>query len=107
MPGFLLHVGAQVTCAHLGQAQPTMPNLRVVVSAQPTVLITSPYLVSACTFPPSTAGNGPCVSGQFTGGTVRVTSMGQPLAIIGGTGLCVATGTPLLPVAAQTRALAT
>ena len=26
MPGFLLHVGATVLCAHGGQAQPTAPN---------------------------------------------------------------------------------
>ncbi|HEY5151333.1 MAG TPA: hypothetical protein VIJ23_16250 [Mycobacterium sp.] len=107
MPGFLLHLGAQVTCAHLGQAVPTVTNPRVVVSTQPAVLITSPYLISACTFPPPTAANGPCVNGQFTVGTVRVTSLGQPLAIIGGTGLCAPTGTPLLPVAAQTRVVAT
>ena len=37
MPGFLLHVGATVLCAHGGQAQPTAPNPRVLVSGQPTV----------------------------------------------------------------------
>ena len=26
MPGFLLHVGSQVLCAHGGQAQPTVPS---------------------------------------------------------------------------------
>ena len=36
MPGFLLHVGATVLCAHGGQAQPTAPNPRVLVSGQPT-----------------------------------------------------------------------
>ena len=37
MPGFLLHVGATVLCAHGGQAQPTVPNPRVIVMGQPTV----------------------------------------------------------------------
>ena len=37
MPGFLLHVGATVLCAHAGQAQPTVPNPRVLVGGQPTV----------------------------------------------------------------------
>ena len=37
MPGFLLHVGAQVKCAHAGLATPTVPNPRVTVSGQPTV----------------------------------------------------------------------
>jgi hypothetical protein len=32
MPGFLLHVGATVLCAHGGQATPTAPNPRVMVS---------------------------------------------------------------------------
>ena len=33
MPGFLLHVGATVLCAHGGQAQPTVPNPRVTAVA--------------------------------------------------------------------------
>src|SRR5205823_2502220 len=65
MPGFLLHVGAQVMCSHAGQAQATVPNPRVTVSGQPTVLMTSPYVVAGCTLPPPTAANGPCVSAQF------------------------------------------
>ncbi len=40
MPGFLVHVGAQVLCSHAGQATPTVPNPRVTVSGQPTVLMT-------------------------------------------------------------------
>ena len=37
MPGYLLHVGATVICAHGGQAQPTLPNPRVKVMGQPVV----------------------------------------------------------------------
>ena len=37
MPGFLLHVGATVTCMHAGQAQPLTPNPRVMVGGQPIV----------------------------------------------------------------------
>ena len=37
VPGFLVHVGATVLCAHGGQAQPTVPNPRVMVSGKPTV----------------------------------------------------------------------
>ncbi len=43
MPGFLLHVGATVLCAHGGQAQPTAPNARVLVSGQPTITMPAPY----------------------------------------------------------------
>ena len=52
MPGFLLHVGATVTCVHGGQAQPTVPNPRVTVSGQPTVTIAAPYVVAGCALPP-------------------------------------------------------
>jgi len=40
-------------------------------------------------------------------GAVRAVSLGQPLVIMSGVSVCVPTGTPLLPVAAQTRVLAT
>jgi hypothetical protein len=103
MPGFLLHVGATVTCSHGGQAQPTMPNPRVTLMGQPTVLMTSPYVVAGCAFPPPPAANGPCVTAQFLTGSIRVTSMGQPLLLISSQALCAPTGTPLIVAATQTR----
>jgi hypothetical protein len=106
MPGFLLHVGAQVMCAHAGQATPTVPNPRVTVSGQPTVLLTTPYVVAGCTFPPPTAGNGPCVAAQWITGTTRVLSNGQPLLVQSSQAICTPTGTPLIIAATQTRASA-
>ena len=106
MPGFLLHVGAQVTCSHAGQAQPTAPNPRVTVSGQPTVLISAPYLVAGCAFPPPPAANGPCVSAQWLTGTTRVLSNGQPLLVQSSQAICAPTGTPLLVIVTQTRASA-
>ena len=103
MPGFLLHVGAQVLCAHAGQATPTAPNPRVTVSGQPTVLITSPYVVAGCTLPPPTVANGPCVTAQWVSGTTRVTSNGQPLLVQSSQAICTPTGTPLIIVATQPR----
>ncbi len=103
MPGFLLHVGATVTCSHGGQAQPTVPNPRVTVMGQPTILLTSPYVVAGCAFPPPPAANGPCVTAQFLTGSIRVTSMGQPLLLISSQALCAPTGTPLIVAATQTR----
>ncbi len=107
MPGFLLHVGAQVTCSHAGQAQATVPNPRVTVSGQPTVLQTSTYVVAGCTLPPPTAANGPCVSAQWLTGTTRVLSNSQPLLVQSSQATCVPTGTPLLILVTQTRATAT
>jgi hypothetical protein len=103
MPGFLVHVGAQVLCSHGGQAQPTIPNPRVLVSGQPTVLMTAPYVVAGCAFPPPPAANGPCVTAQFLTGTTRVLSNGQPLLVQSSQAICAPTGTPLLIVVTQTR----
>jgi len=101
MAGFLLHEGAQVLCSHAGQATPTVPNPRVLVSGQPTTLISVPWLVGGCTFVPPAPG--PCVTGQWVLGTLRVTSNGQPLVVQSGVAVCAPTGTPLIPLAMQTR----
>ena len=106
MPGFLLHVGATVLCSHGGQAQPTAPNPRVLVSGQPTVLITAPYVVAGCALPPPPMANGPCVTAQWLVGSTRVTSNGQPLVVQSSQAICAPSGTPLLIVATQTRASA-
>jgi len=107
MPGFLVHVGATVLCSHAGQAQPTVPNPRVTVSGQPTVAMTSPYVVAGCAFPPPPVANGPCITGQFLTGSVRITSNGQPLLLLDSQALCVPTGTPLLITVTQTRVTGT
>jgi hypothetical protein len=101
MAGFLLHQGATVLCSHAGQAMPTAPNPRVLVSGQPTALLSVPWMVAGCPLVPPPLP--PCVMGQWTVGTVRVTSNGQPLVVQSGVGLSIPNGTPLLPVAMQTR----
>lgn len=106
MPGFLLHVGSQVLCAHGGQAQPTMPNPRVLVAGQPVVAVSGPWVIAGCALPPPPAANGPCITAMWLTGSLRVTSLGQPLVVMTGQALCAPTGTPLLPVAAQTRVVA-
>jgi hypothetical protein len=95
-----------VTCAHGGQAQPTVPNPRVSVMGQPTVTITAPYLVAGCAFPPPPSGNGPCVSAQWLMGSTRVLSNGQPLVVLSSQAICAPTGTPLLILMTQTRVTA-
>ncbi len=105
MPGFLLHLGATVTCVHGGTATPTVPNPRVTVSGQPTVALSSPYVVAGCTLPPNAGG--PCVTAQYVTGSTRVTSNGQPLLLIDSQAVCAPTGTPVLNLAAQTRVTGT
>lgn len=106
MPGPVLHVGAVVTCAHGGQATPTQPSATVFVSGMPISTIAAPYAVAGCAFAPP-AGNGPCMTGQWVVGATQVFSNGQPVAILSGTSVCAPTGTPLVPVSAQTLVIAT
>lgn len=105
MPGTLLHVGATVLCAHGGQATPTTPNPRVLVSGQPTVTLTTPYVVAGCALPPPTAANGPCVSAQFVSSATKLLSNGVPLLLLDSQAICAPSGTPLVITATQTRAL--
>jgi hypothetical protein len=93
-------------CSHGGQAMPTAPSPVVTASGMPVATISAPYTVAGCAFVPP-GGNGPCVMGQWIVGATRVSSRGQPLAILSGASICTPTGTPLLPISAQTRALAT
>jgi hypothetical protein len=103
MPGPLLHVGATVLCAHGGQAQPTVPNPRVLVSSQPTVTMAAPYVVAGCTFAPGAPS--PCVTAQWIVAATRVTSNGQPLVLMDSQAICAPNGTPLIPIVAQTRVI--
>ena len=101
MPSLLLHRGATVLCAHGGHATPTVANPRVTVSGQSTALLSGPWTVAGCTLPPGSGG--PCVTAQWTRGTLRVTSNSQPLVVMDGIAICAPTGTALLAVSAQTR----
>ena len=102
MPGFLLHVGATVMCMHGGQAQPTAPNPRVLVSGQPVVTLAAPYVVAGCPFVPP-GGNGPCVTAQWVVGATRVLARGMPVLLQDSQAVCVPTGTPLQIVVTQVR----
>lgn len=103
MPGTLLHVGATVLCSHGGQAQPTAPNPRVLVSGQPIVTQPAPYVVAGCTLPPPPAANGPCLTAQWITGATRVLSNATPVLLLSSQAICAPTGTPLMIVVTQMR----
>jgi hypothetical protein len=105
MPAPVLHLGATVLCMHAGQATPAAPFPRVLVSGQPVVTLTSPYIVAGCAL--TGTGAPPCVTGQWIVGAVRVLAGGTPLLIFTGQSICAPSGTPLLPVVSQLRVLAT
>jgi len=92
-------------CAHGGQAQPTAPNPRVLVSGQPITMMTAPYVVAGCAFNISGAPS-PCVNATWTTAATRVTSNGQPVLLLDSQALCAPNGTPLLIVTTQTRVTA-
>jgi len=101
MPGFVLHVGATVICAHAGQAQATVPNPRVMVGGQPTVTMAAPWVVAGCAL--TGTPNPPCVTANWVVGATRVLSQGQPLLLQDSQSVCVAPGTPLQILVTQVR----
>ena len=101
MPGFLLHLGATVLCAHAGQAQPVVSNPRVRVGGQPVVTQPNPYVVAGCTLPP--AANGPCVTAQWITAAARVRAGGLPTLLQDSQAICTPTGTPLNTTVTQVR----
>jgi hypothetical protein len=105
MPAPALHVGAVVLCSHAGTATPVVPFPRVLLSGQPAVTVSSPYAIVGCALTGTSAP--PCATGQWLTGAARVLAGGTPLATMAGSSTCIPTGTPLLPVSAQVRVLAT
>jgi hypothetical protein len=98
-------MGATVLCSHAGQAAPVAPFPRVLLSGQPAVTLATPYAIVGCAL--TGTGTPPCATAQWTVGAARVTAGGQPVVTVAGVSTCVPTGTPLMPVFAQTRVLAT
>jgi uncharacterized Zn-binding protein involved in type VI secretion len=102
MPGFLLHAGATVLCAHGGQAQATVPNPRVKVGGQPVVTQPNPHSVAGCPF--NVSGSPvPCVTAQWITGALRVKAGGMPVLLQDSQATCVPNGTPVNIVLTQVR----
>ena len=102
MPGFLLHLGATVLCAHAGQAQPTSPNPRVRVGGQPVVTQAAPYMVVGCPFVAGVVPS-PCVTATWVTAAVRVRAGGLPVLLQDSQAICAPNGTPLTIVMTQFR----
>lgn len=102
MPGFVLHSGATVLCAHGGQAQPTVASTRVRVAGQPIVTMAAPHTVAGCPFNVS-GSSVPCVTASWVLGAMRVRSQGSPLLLQDSQAVCAPNGTPLNITVTQTR----
>jgi hypothetical protein len=102
MPGFLLHQGATVLCAHAGQAQPTAPNPRVRVAGQPVATQPAPYVVAGCPFVAGAVPS-PCVTATWVTAALRVRAGGLPVLLQDSQAICAPNGTPLTIVVTQVR----
>ena len=103
MPGYILHQGATVLCAHGGQATPTAPVPRVKVGGQPVTVHPPPYTVAGCANPPPPVNTGPCVVANWVSAATRVTVLGQPVLLQDSKAICVPTGTPVTVAVTQVR----
>jgi hypothetical protein len=103
MPGFLLHVGATVMCAHGGQAMPTAPAPRVKVSSQPVSTQAAPYSVAGCPFVTPGGTPMPCVTAQWTVAALRVRADGVPVLLQDSQAVTVPNGVPLTVTVTQPR----
>jgi len=102
MPGFVLHQGATVLCQHAGQAQATVPNLRVKVSSQATVQQPNPWTIAGCLF--NVSGSPvPCVTAQWISAATRLRSGGMPLLLQDSQATCAPNGTGIKIVVTQMR----
>ena len=101
MAAQILHRGATVNCSHTSPASPMTVFSRVKLSGQEVVTLNDRYSIAACPL------NSPCATGQWTSGAARVTAGGAPVAVFDGHSTCIPTGTPMRPLLAQTRVLAT
>ena len=104
MPGYVLHAGATILCAHGGQAQPTATIPRVTVSGMPIVTQAAPHSVAACPF--TTSAPQPCLTANWTVAALRVTSLGAPVLTQSSQAVCAPNGTPVSIVTVQARVTA-
>jgi hypothetical protein len=102
MAALLLHENATVLCQHGGQARATVANQRVKVSGQATAQQATPWMISACPFMTGSV-NTPCLTAQWSSGTTRVKSGGQPLLFKSSQATCVPNGTGVNIVTTQMR----
>jgi hypothetical protein len=104
MPGYILHMGATVICAHGGQAAPTSPSPRVKVSSQQVATQAAPYSVAGCPFTTPGGTPMPCVTAPWTVAAARVKADGVPVLLQDSQAMTVPNGVPLTVTVTQPRA---
>jgi hypothetical protein len=106
MPGFILHEGATVMCAHGGSAEPTEVSTSVFVGGQPVTTQAAPYTIAGCSFNISGSPS-PCITAQWTVASTQVFVDGLPVLLLDSQATCIPNGTPLIISTTQTQVTAT
>jgi len=91
MPGFLIQVGATITCPHAGKANVTPSNQRVKVGGMPVAVVADQTVVGGCPFQvPIGTGTKPqpCVKVLWQAPATRVKVMGQFVLLQSSVGVC-------------------
>lgn len=102
MPGFLVTVGATVTCVHGGTAQPLGFNPRVKVNGQPIITQVNGYAIASCplaSVPPTPF----CATAQWVVPAQRVRAGGLSVVLQDSQAVCANTGTGLNTIVTQIR----
>jgi hypothetical protein len=85
MPGFVLHVGAVMSCTHQAPAATAPTQVRVLVSLQPVAVSSNTILVAGCPFqvptPTGVPKPQPCVKVQWAMPSTRVLVGGLPMLL--------------------------
>lgn len=84
MPGFLMHVGARLTCSHGATATIAPSQPRVLAGGQPVATMASLIAVAGCPFQIPVPGGTkpqPCVTVKWAMPSTRVLLQGQPIAL--------------------------
>lgn len=91
MPGFVIQVGATISCPHAAQASLTPTNQRVKVGGMPVALVVDPTAVAGCPFQvPIGTGTKPqpCVKVLWQAPATRVKVLGQFVLLRSSQGVC-------------------
>jgi hypothetical protein len=87
----IVTVARPVTCAHGGTAHPASTAGRVRIAGTPVRQMSVEEHVAGC---PNTT-PGPCVTGRWVSGSVRVRAQGQPVVLADSASTSIPMGAPL------------
>ena len=88
MPGFLLHVGANVKCPHAGTVTGAPSFPKVLVSGQVALTSFDMWAIAGCTFTVPPSKPQPCVIVRWTGPATKVLIDKKPAVLSLSMGMC-------------------